>query len=172
MSKAATYIIGEPGVGKSTLVEWITEGHNPDTTDSPFSFRRYDNGVTELGKRRADFSGTDALSMSVQPTVQKYIEAVSPALVLAEGDRLANRKFFDFLKEQGYEVYVYAIVGSKTAARQREERGSRQDDTWLRGRQTKVHNLIDGDTIILEAGMPPDYYRELMMDPITRAFWS
>lgn len=166
--KAATYIIGEPGVGKSTLVGWLTEGLPYEETDSPFAFRRYDCGVTELGRRREAFSGTDALAMDVQPKVTAYIEAVQPRLVLAEGDRLANRKFFTFLREQGYDLYVYALVGAKVAERQREQRGSQQNATWLAGRRTKIVNLIDSDTIMLEAGMPSDYFYELMADPVCR----
>lgn len=170
--KAATYIIGEPGVGKSTLVGWLTEGLSYEETDSPFAFRRYDCGVTELGRRREAFSGTDALAMDVQPKVAAYIEAVQPRLLLAEGDRLANGKFFAFLKEQGYDLTIYALTGARAAERQRAQRGSHQDATWLAGRQTKVQNLVFGPhndvTVVLEAGMPSDYYYELMADRVCR----
>lgn len=167
------YIIGEPGVGKSTLVAAMTEGLPYDETDSPFPFRRYDCGVTELGKRREDFSGTDALALNVQPTVVAYLEAVQPKLVLAEGDRLANQKFFNALEKLGYTVHVTALVGPGVAAKRRLQRGSHQDNTWLRGRQTKVRRLIEewGNDLLDATQTVPELLEQLD-DPVSAALLS
>ena len=171
MSKHLTYLIGEPGVGKSTLLGTLTAGSEYEEVRDPFWLRRHANGVTELGRHREDFSGTDALPMSVQPAVQQYLEAVGPALVLGEGDRLGNDTFFAYARRAGYELHLYVLVGTATAASRRKARGTGQNETWVKGRQTKVMNLIDRfRPEVLDASMDPGLLVRLMDDPVSRAF--
>lgn len=138
----AMYIIGEPGVGKSTLTRHLTRGLPYEDTDSPFAMRRYDCGVLELGGHRKDYPGTDTLALDVQPKVVEFLEGYESKYLLAEGDRLANAKFFDSLLAMGYNLAVVAIIGPEVAAKQRKVRDSHQNATWLKGRQTKVERLI------------------------------
>jgi energy-coupling factor transporter ATP-binding protein EcfA2 len=127
----ATYVIGAPGAGKTTLIDHLTRALPVDVAEQPFAHRSYDCGVLEIGRRRkGGFSGTDALAMSVQPQVQQLVEGVRPKLLLAEGDRLANAKFFDFLIGLGYDLTVYVLDGPKVVV-QRGLRGSDQEATWL-----------------------------------------
>jgi len=165
-----TYVVGEPGVGKSTLVDHLTRGVPYDVAETPFPHRRYDGGVLEIGRRRHEFSGTDALAMNVQPYVQKFVEGIKPRLLLAEGDRLANAKFFDHLIAIGYDLRIYLIAGRQRAAMQRELRGSKQDETWLKGRYTKVVRLqerYEDRVIVLEAGARlADLEKEMRDDPV------
>lgn len=164
----ALYVIGEPGVGKSTFVKRLTDGLPHEDGTSPFAFRRYDCGVWELGARRPDYPGTDALGMSVQPIVEQFLEGMKPAFLLAEGDRLANAKFFDFLLRIGYNLHVVILRGSEVAAVQRKLRGSNQDPVWLKGRQTKVARLAErfgGD--VVAAGRPLAQMVEDVDNPVT-----
>jgi hypothetical protein len=137
----ALYIIGEPGIGKSTLVEAMTAGLPYEEATQPFAFRRYDCGVTELGRRRVGFSGTDALAMDVQPKVLQYLEAVRPRYVLGEGDRLANAGFFGRLRELGYQTDILYLFGAHLAYERRAARGSSQNPSWVQGRRTKADAL-------------------------------
>lgn len=153
----ALYIIGEPGVGKSTFVAHLTRGLPHEDGISPFAFRRYDNGVWELGSRvNRDYPGTDTLGMSVQPKVVEFLTGMRPEYLLAEGDRLANRKFFTALVDMGYNLTVVALYGPDVAKRQRALRGSSQDESWLKGRQTKVRRLMEVDPrwtlVVVHAG--------------------
>lgn len=137
----ALYLIGEPGVGKSTLFAELTKDLPYEEAEKPFPIRRYDCGVVELGKRREAFSGTDAYAMNVQPEVERWLEGVRPRLVMAEGDRLANGKFFQRLVDLGYELTIYHLYGPEQAEQRRAARGSHQDPTWLKGRVSKVEKL-------------------------------
>lgn len=153
--KHALYLIGEPGAGKSTLVEHLTRDLPYEDGSSPFAFRRYDCGVYELGKRRENFSGTDALAMDVQPKAAQFVADIQPSYLLAEGDRLANDKFFRALDDLGYDLRIYALEGADVAARHRRQRGGNQDPTWLAGRATKAARLtLRWGADILPAGAP------------------
>jgi GTPase SAR1 family protein len=165
----ALYIIGEPGVGKSTLTKHLTRGLPYEDTDSPFAMRRYDCGVLELGAHRPGYPGTDTLAMNAQPKVATFIEGYRPEFLLAEGDRLANEKFFTSLAALGYNLSVVGLVGSDVAARQRAVRKSNQNATWLKGRQTKVNRLLDAkstrwDVSNVAAGQRLDDLEVCLMD--------
>lgn len=139
------YVIGEPGSGKSTLVQaMIGRTEAVPNDDGPFAFTMYGSRppVIELGRRRKEFPGTDALAMNVQPKVQEWLGSMKASAVLAEGDRLANPKFFDYLIAEGWQLVIARIrIRHETAAARREARGSAQDETWLRSRRTKVDKL-------------------------------
>jgi P-loop Nucleotide Kinase3 len=169
MSHYATYVIGAPGAGKTTLLDHLTRGLPVDTAETPFPHRRYDCGVLELGRRRHEFSGTDALSMSIQPVVTTFIEGVRPRMLLAEGYRLGNDKFFRALVSLGYELTVYVIAGPRVAT-MRALRGSEQNATWAKGRETKVAKLSSAwDATVLTAGARLADLEGLMNDPVALA---
>jgi energy-coupling factor transporter ATP-binding protein EcfA2 len=165
-----TYVIGEPGAGKSTLVDHLTRAVPYEEAEQPFPHRRYEGGVLELGRRRHEFSGTDALAMNIQPEVARWVEGIHPRLLLAEGDRLGNAKFFDHLIAIGYNLRIYALLGARQAFIQRELRGSGQNDTWLKGRQTKVARLCakyeDRVIVLPVGGRPSDLEKEFVDDPV------
>lgn len=140
------YVIGEPGTGKSTLVEQLTAGYEAQERDVPFAHRwhpgTFPEAVVELGARRDQFGGTDALAMNVQPRVEQYLATTEHNLVLAEGDRLANPKFFDAAIEAGWKLLIARLyVKPRTALARRQARGSRQDASWVKSRATKVERL-------------------------------
>jgi P-loop Nucleotide Kinase3 len=168
----ALYVIGEPGVGKSELIEELTAYAAAEELAEPFAHRIYECGVIELGRRREEFSGTDSLSMAVQPKVMEWLETAKPAMLLAEGDRLANDGFFKRLVELGYSLRIVQLVGPGVAARRRLHRGSKQDPKWLSGRQGKVRRLAVAWAPYvqqLDARWPAADLAELVDSPVARA---
>lgn len=168
-----TYLIGEPGSGKSTLAAHLTRDVPFNEGTWPFAHRAYRGGVFELGKRRRDFPGTDALSMSVQPVVLRWLKDYLPPLVFGEGDRLGNKSFLAAAAGLGYNVHVYVLEGEEAAAMGRELRGSRQDAKWVQGRQTKVRNVAEATNAVrLEAGAPLAWLEKMLLatgDPVVAA---
>lgn len=144
------YIVGEPGAGKSALMKALTAPLLAQHVQEPVPHRALRvspfSGLhaAEIGINRDQFSGTDALSMSVQPKVLEWLEAGPPyPLLLAEGDRLGNGKFFDAVLAMGYELAVLHVWATESVvAARRAARGGRQDAKWVRGRVTKVQNLV------------------------------
>lgn len=159
-----TYLIGEPGAGKSTVMAALTRGWVQFQGHEPFAHIRWYSPIdqptplraVELGKRRPEFSGTDALSMGVMPKAVEWISKAPYPFVLGEGDRLGSAKFFEAARQAGYRVEVVHIETSPDlAAARRRLRGSNQNETWLKGRLTKVRNLADKEATIICDGNRP-----------------
>lgn len=166
------YLIGQPGAGKTTLLARCLDGLHGETSFIGVPHIRYyqhapaytkgregtimlqsigrkATGI-QLGRERDRFGGTDTLALNIQPLVVKFLDAIirdrSPwgQNVVAEGDRLANAKFFNLVREMGIDLTVACLVTPDTlAAARREERGSQQNESWLAGRRTKVLGLKD-----------------------------
>lgn len=147
--KALLYLIGAPGVGKSSLMAELTAGcaRYERLTPLPHDVLLDPDGVpvaAELGRRRERFSGTDALAMNVSPAACAWLRDGNPwaELVLAEGDRLAHAGFLRAAADGGYVVTLAHLTADQdTLDRRCAERGSAQSPTWRRGRTTKAANL-------------------------------
>ena len=146
MNKDFTYILGIPGSGKSTAVAGALKddkiiGRN---SDKPVPYIEYASGLIQIGRNRETYPGTDVLSYNAQPKVLDWLATLpSGTHVLAEGDRLANGKFFDALLGSGWNLKIIHLYCPPAVARQRcLDRGSNFTTSWFRGRVTKVDNLI------------------------------
>lgn len=149
MTKQWLYLIGAPGVGKTTLLQALVKVHDSEpvyvmrATGSPLRLgTRYNGGLVQVGYAREAFGGTDALPMNVQPLVLQWAATTPDRWCVAEGDRLANHAFFVGLLARGWGLTVAWLDGSValTAARQ-SQRGSHQHPAWVKGRRTKVARL-------------------------------
>ncbi len=151
------YLIGVPGAGKTTVLRSALASLPYKPLTQPAGVKRcvYANGLVLLGMWRDDFSGTDALPMNALYPVVEWLRTVRPSRVVGEGDRLGNRVFFNAARQMGYDLTVALLDCSEALARRRcEERGSHQNETWWKGRLTKVANLRDEATLILPAERP------------------
>lgn len=141
------YIIGEPGVGKTTALEIYCGRFFPVDDADPIPHRAWLDrdrlAFVTLGRHRPPFSGTDTLSLGIQPRAVAWLTSPgAPDLVIAEGDRLANAKFFDAIVDSGRRLdVVHLTLDPATAEARRDARGSTQDPAWIKGRRTKVERL-------------------------------
>jgi hypothetical protein len=163
------YIIGEPGVGKSTAVTALTAGVDTEWRRKPFAHAVYrdDDGRTVAaqigGPPKAPdhgFPGTDRLSMSVQPRAVEWVGSAPAPMVFGEGDRLASAGFLHALSDYCDEWWlVYLSAPAEVIEARRAERGSQQNETWLQGRRTKTRNLavqFSRQLVTIDATVPTE----------------
>lgn len=170
MTHRMIYLTGAPGSGKSTLMAKLTEhlhreemhactgeGVNSVSHDVLY-FKHLDSVVdgkvvqgaidgiagAEIGLRRPQFGGTDALPASVIEKAIPWVEGKPYELLLAEGARLANKRFLTAAAKAGYEVHL-CLLDHPDVEQWRAQRsvdlGRVQNASWVQGRYTASVNL-------------------------------
>jgi hypothetical protein len=144
---------GEPGCGKTTLMRKIVERYNLQPHFDTVKLVPYhqNNNIYVLGKYEDAqvFAGTDRMSMAVQPEAIKFLATLpSDAILLYEGDRLFTASFLEDCVEK-YDTKIIYLGTEKSVRQERyKERGSEQDETWLRGRESKISNILTNFTLL------------------------
>lgn len=148
MSRKIIMMVGEPAVGKTTIMRAFLEKVKPwvasTATDKLPAIHVEAKRLWILGKydEGEKFAGTDRLSMSIQPIATKFITETKDN-VMFEGDRLGNRSFVDHilsLDDVDFEI-LHIEASEKTKKQRHVDRADTQDDTFLKGRRTKVSNI-------------------------------
>ena len=144
---------GEPGSGKTTLMREIIKQFKVEPKYDSFKLVPYlqKDNIYILGKYEEGevFSGTDRMSMAVQPEAIKFLSTLpTNAIVLYEGDRLFTASFLEHCLEK-YDLKIIYLSTEKTVRNERyKERGSNQNETWLQGRETKISNIMTNMTLM------------------------
>jgi GTPase SAR1 family protein len=149
--KAAIYIIGAPGVGKTTLTNaLISPWEALETPLKPVKHTNYrtPNGlkVTQLGHAKPPFGGTDTLSYTAINLIEPWLHFLDADYLYAEGDRLANPRFFDYIEQHTKLHLFYLRAPQITLIQRRTDRAAAHDlpmqnPSWANGRATKHQRL-------------------------------
>lgn len=144
---------GEPGSGKSTLMKKFMESGQWEEKYDSFKLVPYlqSGNCYILGKYEEAqvFSGTDRMSMAVQPEAIKFLASLpKDSVVLYEGDRLFTSSFLEDCSEKYDLSIIYLSTNKEIRSQRYKDRGSDQDETWLRGRETKINNILTNMTLM------------------------
>lgn len=155
------YVVGYPGSGKTTAVADAVSLVAPDAPtrtlepgpENPIVYRETivapAGRLLQPGRDRDVFGGTDTLPMNANPKAIAWVRTVRrhptglPTVILAEGDRLANRAFFSAAPNL---IVVHLDVPAEEAEQRANDRAFRngnvpQNPTWTKGRRTKTDRL-------------------------------
>jgi energy-coupling factor transporter ATP-binding protein EcfA2 len=156
MTEQLIYLVGQPGSGKSTLMAKLTAQFDRHSIAPAENYPVAHDVLTdkktgavvaaEIGKRRELFSGTDALASSVIDKAAPWIASQPYPLVLAEGARLANKRFLEAALAGGYHVTLVLLDhadAEKWRAKRSKEIGKEQNAGWVKGRLSASRNLAD-----------------------------
>ena len=144
---------GEPGSGKSTLMKEIINHYGVQPKYNSFKLVPYlqKDNIYVLGKYEEGevFSGTDRMSMAVQPEAVKFLKSLSNnSIVLFEGDRLFTASFLEHCLDKYNLSIIYLSTTKQIREDRYKERGSNQNETWLQGRETKISNIMSNMTLM------------------------
>lgn len=145
-------VSGVPGVGKSTLMlKLIKELGGKATHRYGLCDYATLSGAVVLGRYDPGdaFGGTDKLSMSVEADAVALLQSLSvkpeSISVIFEGDRLCGSQFLRSCQILGELRLVVLRVKDATLKERRENRsfevGKEQNETWLKGRESKVYKV-------------------------------
>lgn len=148
---------GEPATGKTTLTRRLFRDID-DLAPIKYGLLRmqvsnakklYILGIYNF-KLAMPFEGTDKLAMSVVVDARKFLKWANlhrnNYTVFFEGDRLFTQDFIDTCKQKG-ETKVYVLKCDPDVLEKRHaERNDEQDSSWLKGRATKLNNIIEEES--------------------------
>ena len=151
--RTITCIGGVPGTGKTTLVRSYIHNTQKDAAWKPVRPTRllramYNDALDTyvLGVYHDDevFAGTDKLSMAVQPEVLPWIRSHT-SHVIFEGYRLFTSSMLTSMTTlPDTNVRILVLDAPQECLDERyTQRGSTQSTTFIRGRRTKIQNIMD-----------------------------
>lgn len=145
---------GEPATGKTTLMrELMKKLEKPQN----FRFGLCQGHFTEVNNLavmgiydgQGTFEGTDRLSMAVNGDFQAYVQ-MRKRNIMFEGDRLFNGKNLHFI-DSHYDQRIIVLQQSNETLHQRHiDRGDTQTEKFLKGRKTKIANILSDDRLEIE----------------------
>tara|TARA_R100001460_G_scaffold29165_1_gene58102 strand:- start:351 stop:866 length:516 start_codon:yes stop_codon:yes gene_type:complete len=149
MAERIIAIGGVPASGKTTLMRQIIKRYMPLTT---FKYKLVQglynkkHNLYIIGIYNNElFSGTDRLSMAVQPCFIELTKKIKKGIIIFEGDRLFNQSLFDKVRCE-----KIVLQTQQNIIKQRHiDRQDTQTQKFKKAKQTKIKNIVDKNVVTL-----------------------
>lgn len=163
--RRAIWIVGEPGVGKTTLVRNWLNGLKLTVREERPKHELYRNGSVFVAGHYVGgkFDGADTLPISdIKPLRELWRTKYSScAISIFDGDKFGSAASMEMARSENAQCQVILLVaGSAFVAARRAARGTVQNGTWVAGRKTKSANFASlfppGDAFVIDAEVEGD----------------
>lgn len=149
----ALFVVGPPGVGKTSMVRELFKMLDPfgaaSMTMKPkwtvsqgiYAAAGHYTGGTFDGADTVPYTG----AMQALDFLEENLKKWKPKLVLFDGDRFSYSTALERVKGLIPDTRVAHLQATpEMLAARRLERGSKQNPTWLAGRETKARRFVEG----------------------------
>jgi tRNA A37 threonylcarbamoyladenosine biosynthesis protein TsaE len=150
MANRIIAIGGEPATGKTSLMRTLIKRL---TIADNMPLRTFKYGLIQGLYSKQDklyiigiydeslFSGTDKLSMAVQPVFLDLTNALEDSTIIFEGDRLFNQSLFN---ERKCDIIILQ-ADDITKKLRHKNRQDNQTDKFLKAKKTKIKNIKENN---------------------------
>ena len=153
---------GKPATGKTTLLRDVINSYKPYikfnfglvrgmyfSKHSLYIIGIYDKSV---------FSGTDKLSMAVQPDFIRFCSKITDGKILFEGDRLFNQSLFN---KVDCDIMIIE-VNENTEKLRHKKRNDNQSQKFIKSKHTKIENIKKNNSVNLYNNNTKKQYKEIL----------
>ncbi len=141
------WVLGEPGVGKTSLVRGLIEGLALTYVENP-KWTLAGARVALAGHYKGGtFDGADTVPYNAADKALEYWDVELRGkypLTILDGDRFSHDRARDFFASRASVFGVLLEGPPDLVAARRAERGSAQDPSWVAGRRTKSARFFNG----------------------------
>lgn len=183
---AACFLVGPPGVGKTTFARrllglaasgelppggYLTEKPKWTIIGNDIAAAGHYTGGTFDGADTVPYNGVEAALADWDQNIREKV-----ALTLFDGDRFSHAKAFEFVRARVPVLVMHLAGDAELLAARRAARGSNQNASWLKGRETKARRFAqdaenDGVAVFLaNATAPTDALVEQFRDLLRVGF--
>jgi hypothetical protein len=146
MTPMVIWLVGEPGVGKTTLARLFMEHWGTPVEVPKPKWTLFGDRACAAGFWRGDkFDGADTLPISdIKPAMAYWAEHLKDReITILDGDKLAHDGAVRIAEEAGANLFCFLLENPGVAAKRRLARGTTQNEAWVRGRATKSRNFYE-----------------------------
>ncbi len=145
MTQLIVWLVGEPGIGKTTVAKKLLESYGPRGHEYQCPKWTCFGEVAGAGHwRGTKFDGTDTLPISdIKLALPFFVNVIPAKIAILDGDKLASQSAIQFATEVECKLMCFHFIGSETARQRRIVRGTTQREHWVAGRRTKAQNFYN-----------------------------
>jgi hypothetical protein len=159
------FVVGEPGAGKTTLVRRLLGEYARPFVAGKVKWTVAPGACAAGTYTGGTFDGADTVPYDGALACLEWwrdagLSAPGRPLTILDGDRFSNASVVKWFQDNAPGVRLVCLhLVTPEAGSRRVARGSKQNETWVKGRASKARNFhasFPGDKFQLDSSLPAD----------------